>query len=264
MKKAFVLVSIFLVSLALSNVLVSIKPLYLIAKELTNHEIDILIDPNTNPHMFQLKPSDVIKIEKADVFIALGYGFEEWLTKLRNEKFCLVTEGLERTMDENSHVWLDPVLAIFLASEMARCLEEIYPDERESIEFNLVRFIDEVVKETKALQEKFSDHKGTVILELRPALHHFVKRFVYGDYVTLVDKTQPSLTPRRLKNAINICKKEYVKAILIERNSSEKIAEPLLRSCKLKKVKVDVLGTDFDDYFEFLESVANSVLEAIE
>ncbi len=247
-----------------SNVLVTIKPLYLIAKNLTDHPIDVLIDPNTNPHMFQLKPSDMVKIRKSDVFIALGYGFEEWISKLKGENLCVVTNGLERTMDENSHVWLDPVMVTFLAIEMSQCLERAYPEERERIEGKLLEFLKKLVIKSSEIQESFSKYSDVVVLELRPALYHFVRRFLDAEYVTLVGKTQPNLTPRKLKEAIGLCKRRDLHAMILEKSSSERIAEPILRSCRMKKIVVDVLGSDFEDFFDFLDSISKSVLEAIE
>jgi len=38
------------------SVIVSVKPLYLLVKELYSGEVSILIDPNENPHMFSLTP----------------------------------------------------------------------------------------------------------------------------------------------------------------------------------------------------------------
>ena len=263
-KKVFVLVALSITVLGVSYILVSVKPLYLIVRELTGMDTEILIDPRTNPHMFQLKPSDVSKIEKANVFLVLGNPFESWLPKVKKVNVCVVTKGLEKTMMENPHVWLDPVMASFMAVEIADCIKRTYPSESESVDSRLLDFLGRMVNLSEKFQKDFSGKIGSTVLELRPALFHFINRFLEGNYITLVSETQSGLTPRRLKEVLTLCKKLGLKKIIVEKNSSERIAYPLIRSCKLEILRVDVLGTDHDDFFDFMEDVEKTVLEAIE
>ena len=41
-----------------------------------------LVSPNSDAHMYQPKPSDVVSISKADLVIFNGLGFEGWMTRL--------------------------------------------------------------------------------------------------------------------------------------------------------------------------------------
>ncbi len=259
-------ISIFVLGLftvmVFSNVLVSINPLRLMAEEILGERVEVLIDPNVNPHTFQLKPSDLVRIKRSEVLIALGYGFEEWLKRVSSGDVCIVTKGLEKTMIDNPHVWLDPVLSIYISRRMADCLEKVYPSRKEEIEKNLSRFQRKMVELSERFSRDLSNLDGT-ILELRPALYHSAMRFFGGDYVSVVGPSQPSLTPRRLKEIVSLCKREKMRYIIVEKNSNVDLARPVIRSCKLETTVVDVLGSDSESFEEMLLKIESAILEAV-
>ncbi|MCD6450706.1 MAG: zinc ABC transporter substrate-binding protein [Thermotogaceae bacterium] len=261
MKRAFLIVALLVSSLAFSYVLVSIRPLMFIVKELYPGQVQVLIDPNSNPHMFSLTPSSMKKIYKSDVLIVFGSGFEEWIKKVKAD-VCYAAKGMDKEMDANPHVWLNPKLMGKAASNIKECLERVYPDKKDEIEKNYKKFLDKLEKLDEELRKDFSDKNGTV-LELRPALYHFLKEYFKGEYYTVIGQTQSSLSARSLKDIIKVCKEKSLKKIIIEKSSSKKIALPLLRECRLKELEVDVLGADVRSYEEFILSVEKVVLEAL-
>ncbi len=262
MKKSMVLALLFAAAISFSYVLVSVKPLELLVKELYPGRVELLIDLNENPHMFSLTPSTMRKVVKSDALIIFGWGFEEWAKKLKG-RVCIAAKGFEKKMEKNPHIWLSLEALPKIAENVAACLEKLYPDMKEEIGKRLKAF-KEKLKEVSEKIRKDLLGKRAVLMEVRPALYHFVIPYENIEYVTLVSQTQPSLSPKRLQQVISICRKKGVKAVLIERNTSRKIVEPLVRECKLRVITVDVLGSDAKDFFEMLFSVERSVLEAIE
>lgn len=63
------------------NVLVSINPIYSLVKNVTHDldNVDLLVNPNISPHHYQLKPSDVRKLKKADLIFIVDKNFENFL-----------------------------------------------------------------------------------------------------------------------------------------------------------------------------------------
>ena len=63
------------------NILVSINPIYSLVKNVTqdSDNVDLLVNPNISPHHYQLKPSDIRKIKKADVIFIVDKKFETFL-----------------------------------------------------------------------------------------------------------------------------------------------------------------------------------------
>ncbi len=260
--KNFVMILVAFSAIALSYVLVSVNPLFLMVKEIYSGDVEVLINPNSNPHTFQLSPSSMKKVKRADILIVFGGGFEEWLSKIRGVKICKLSDVLGKAPEINPHVWLDPIYVQAMAVNLESCLEDTYPKESEEMRKNLIVFLKKLSEEERSIATDLSKYDRP-LLELRPALYHFVKRFLSSDYITLTGQSQPSLSPRKLKEILKICKREHIKVILIEKNSSEKIAYPVIKACSLKTVKVDVLGTDVENFEELLERVKISVEEAL-
>ncbi len=259
--KKFVIFMVFSSVIALSYVLVSVKPLLLMTREIYGGDVKVLIDPRVNPHTFQLNPSSMRKIEKADILVVFGGGFEEWLSRIKGVKICKLSDVLGKAPKVNPHVWLDPVLDQAMAVKLESCFEKIYPGESGNMRENLLRFLKKLSNLEEKIGSNLSD-RDKPILELRPALYHFAKRFLSADYTTIVGQSQPSLSPRRLKSILKMCRRENIKYVLVEKNSSRKIAEPVVRACKLKVIEVDVLGTDANSFEELLENVERAVEEA--
>lgn len=87
MKKIFIVLSL-LFSMQLQaqeqvKVITSIKPLQLVAHELLGElaEVDVLIPAGASPHHYHLKPSDRVKLAKADLVVWVGPDMETFLSK---------------------------------------------------------------------------------------------------------------------------------------------------------------------------------------
>ncbi|WP_375055891.1 zinc ABC transporter substrate-binding protein ZnuA [Zobellella sp. DQSA1] len=70
------------------EVLTTIKPLQLIASAITDglSEPDLLLAPGTSPHDYALRPSDVRRINQADLVVWVGPELEGFLTPLLGDK----------------------------------------------------------------------------------------------------------------------------------------------------------------------------------
>ncbi|MBN2252308.1 MAG: zinc ABC transporter substrate-binding protein, partial [Kosmotogaceae bacterium] len=63
------------------KIVATINPYYLIVRGIVGHngQVDLLIGPGQNPHIFSPKISDVKKLNEADLVIANGLGLESFL-----------------------------------------------------------------------------------------------------------------------------------------------------------------------------------------
>jgi zinc transport system substrate-binding protein len=78
------------------HVITTLFPLYDFAKNIGQDKIDVvlLLPPGVEPHSFEPKPDDVVRINKADLFIYTGKYMEPWaadiLKGLDNKKLIVV------------------------------------------------------------------------------------------------------------------------------------------------------------------------------
>jgi len=106
------------------NVLTSFTILADITKNIGGEYVNVsyLVGPNQDPHEFELRPSDMIKIKKSQVFVINGLGLEGWIGRLvESDQYkgvvVVASDGvkaLSLTEDgkvvDDPHAWNDPIM----------------------------------------------------------------------------------------------------------------------------------------------------------
>lgn len=162
------------------KVLVSIKPLELIASAITDGvtKPELLLQPGTSPHDYSLKPSDIKSLASADMVFWVGEDLEGFLKKplarysskakavalmdapgMKIERFLSAEEDDhhdEHDGDHHSghdhhhhgihdpHVWLSPDNAIAMAKAMTQALSEVDQSHAASYQANYLYFAEQV------------------------------------------------------------------------------------------------------------------------
>lgn len=108
------------------RVVATFYPLYYFAQQVGGDRVhvDSLIPFNSEPHSWEPSPADIIRVDKARVFVHNGAGFEPWVGKvlgtIQNRNSMVVVDssrGIAAMKDPgeqsgiNPHFWIDPVLA---------------------------------------------------------------------------------------------------------------------------------------------------------
>ena len=111
------------------SVVTSFYPMYDFACKVGGDKVSVtnLTPSGVEPHDWEPASSDMIMLEKADVFIYNGAGFEHWvdsvLSSLENKELIVVEASAEapfldvsaaageESASVDPHVWLDPEIA---------------------------------------------------------------------------------------------------------------------------------------------------------
>ena len=111
------------------SVITSFYPMYDFACKVGGDKVSVtnLTPSGVEPHDWEPASSDMIMLEKADVFIYNGAGFEHWvdsvLSSLENKELIVVEASAEapfldvsaaageESASVDPHVWLDPEIA---------------------------------------------------------------------------------------------------------------------------------------------------------
>ena len=123
-------------------VITTLFPLYDMARNIGGDkaEVSLLLPPGVEPHSFEPKPDDVVRIDKADVFIYTGKFMEPWaedIIKGVTNKNVLVIDASQGTRmipavfhdaDEpagalDPHIWLDFDNAKIMVSNIVKALQ---------------------------------------------------------------------------------------------------------------------------------------------
>lgn len=156
-----------------------------------------------NPHFVDPKPSYIIGLAGADLFITVGLDLEigwspQLLTSSRNTKIqkgaagyvdasvniplMQVPNAANRAEGDihiygNPHYWLDPMNGKIIARNIADGLERIDPSNRSFYEANLKAFDDKIDAKMKEWQARMAAFKGTKIIAYHNEWCYFENRF---------------------------------------------------------------------------------------
>lgn len=121
------------------RVVVSILPLADFAKQVGQDKIEItvMVPPGASPHTYEPKPTQLIAVNKARMFVMAGSGVEfelAWMDKLCqiNSKMTVLnsSEGLE-IVKKDPHLWLSPLNAKKMVENVCDGLVRIDPENKE-------------------------------------------------------------------------------------------------------------------------------------
>ncbi|MEF9894771.1 MAG: metal ABC transporter substrate-binding protein [Clostridia bacterium] len=165
------------------SVVATIFPIYDFAREITrgtDARVEMLLKPGIESHSFDPAPSDIIKVQTADLFCYIGGESDAWVeqvlsgldqTHMRPLKLIDCVEGLGEEVVEgmqgaphahaqgdpdegiDEHIWTSPRNARLMARTMAESLCAVDPKNADAYQANLARYEKELV----ALDQSFVD-----------------------------------------------------------------------------------------------------------
>jgi ABC-type Zn uptake system ZnuABC Zn-binding protein ZnuA/ABC-type Mn2+/Zn2+ transport system permease subunit len=208
--------------------------------------VDQILQPNTDPHEYEPRPSDVAGAAEAKLVFASGDNLDSWIDQVVSDSGSdarVVDLGAAvpvRLPGESSgaeasqydpHWWHDPRNAEAAVREIARRLAAVDPSHRAEFARNADRYLAKL----RELDDGIARCMGSVPASRRKlvtdhdAFSYFAKR--YGiDVVGAVipsQTTQAQPSARDLSNLAALVEREQVEAIFPESSLSPKVAEAI-------------------------------------
>ena len=193
-----------------------------------------------NPHFVDPKPSYIISLTKANLFVTVGLDLEtgwspQLLSSSRNTKiqkgaagYVDASEGVNllqvptaanRAEGDihiygNPHYWLDPLNGKTIARNIANGLERVDPSNRSFYEANLVAFNNRIDAKLKEWQGKMAAYKGSKIIAYHNEWVYFETRF--GLQIVDFMEPKPGIppTPSQLVKVIKEVTANKIKVII--------------------------------------------------
>lgn len=277
------------------KVITTTEDLAAIVKEIGGErvQVDFLAKGVQDPHFLEPKPSYMLKLSQADLFVHVGLELEVgWAPPLligaRNSKiqtagigFVDASRGIDvlevptgpvdRSQGDihlqgNPHYWLDPMNGKKIAQNIKEGLIRIDPDGKDVYEKNLTRFskkLDAAIIRWKEIMRPF---EGEKVVTYHNSWPYFLRRF--GLKAAGYVEPKPGIPPStsHLKELIEIIKREKVKIIIMEPYFNDR--DPKFVAEK-SGAKVAVLppsvstGTGIIDYFHLFDHILNSLVKAL-
>lgn len=265
------------------TIVTSFYPMYIsainVAKDIEDVEVINMTEPQSGClHDYQLCPSDLKTLEKADAFIINGAGMEAFMDKVIKQipdlNVIEASKDIELIKnktdgEENSHVWVSITNAITQVKNIGEQLSVMNPENKDKYKSNVDEYVKKLQEQQKKMHEKLDVLKNRDIITFHEAFPYFAEEFNLN--VVAVVEREPGAEPSAgdLANTIKLIESKGVKALFAEPQYSPKAAESIAKQTGAKVYSLDPMVTgsndaDLDDYLNKMDENLNSLLEALQ
>lgn len=278
-------------------VVASIKPLGFIASAIADGVTDtqVLLPDGASEHDYSLRPSDVKRLQNADLVVWIGPDMEAFMTKsvqgtpeakkvtianLAKVK-PLLQKGSDDDGDEhdhdhddgensdhhhhhgdyNMHLWLSPEIAQASAVAIHEKLVELMPQSRAKLDANLQAFETQLAATDKQVGTELAPLKGKGYFVFHDAYGYYEKH--YGltplGHFTVNPEIQPGA--QRLHEIRTQLVEQKATCVFAEPQFRPAVVEAVARGTSVRMGTLDPLGTSIklgkESYSQFLTQLAN-------
>ncbi|HSF20161.1 MAG TPA: metal ABC transporter substrate-binding protein [Vicinamibacteria bacterium] len=247
-----------------------------------------------DPHYVDPKPSFVVKLNRADVFIQVGLDLEiGWVPPLLNQArnprvirggpgWIDASEGVEilerptREMSRaegdihiygNPHYWMDPLNGKIIAAHIARVFSSLRPEWASEFEHNRDVFARRIDEANERWQARMAPHHGTPVVAYHNSWPYFERRF--GIEIAGFVEPRPGIppTPNDLLRVINLMKSKNIKMVLHSIYYDDKPARFVAQKVGAEVVTLATSvggGEGVEDYIKLFDYNVGLLVDAFE
>lgn len=235
-------------------------------------EVTSLIDnANKDPHSYEATARDQLAIEKADLVISNGGGYDDFIEKLsaaagNKPEFRVASSVTAVDWQQNEHLWYSAPAVAEVAFALATAIGSLDTDNAVTYEANAKTFVDalgELGKEIGALRE-ITD--GFTYFGTEP-----LAVWLMAD-LGFVDKTpeefaeaienETDVPPATMKESLDLINSGAIKYLVINGQTENSQTQQIVDAASKAGVKAVVLSeilTDGQSYIEWMSSILKTI-----
>lgn len=217
--------------------------------------VESLTRGNDDPHHIDPRPSMVVKLARADVFVRMGMDLDMWadavLERCGNRKVQRGGKGyadcsggikplevpkgqLDPSLGDihafgNPHYLLDPANGVIAAAAIAGALIRVDPANRAEYESRLAGFRQQIATALKRWRERLRPLQGANVVLYHRTWVYFTQRFGLREYDAIEPKPGVPPSPGHLQSLIARMKKDGVRIVLFETFRDRRYADRIGR-----------------------------------
>lgn len=263
----------------------SFYPLYDFAKEVGKDKVDVqlLVPSGVEPHDWEPTIHDVQLMQKSNLIIINGIGFENWVDSLEELNYSgnivdtskgilILDSGIidEHEADEHRHqsgdphIWLNPVLAKIQVQNIADAFIQQDPENQEFYQTNAKNYI----KKLDNLDNKIRNELSTCnrdFIAFHDAFSYFADEYDLQQH-TIITSNDPHAEPtaKTLEKVINTARELQIQVIFTEETVDTRISNVIANEIggKILILSPIEIGAD-GNYISRMTQNLNNLKEAL-
>jgi ABC-type Zn uptake system ZnuABC Zn-binding protein ZnuA len=225
-------------------------------------EVDALARPSQSPHDLEVRPSLMVKVRRADLFVVNGLELDQWAeVVVQGANNPAVGPGgpgrvdcsrgipvlevpatrVDRSMGDvhpsgNPHYTLDPAMAPIVTGNILEGLARIAPRQRPAFERQRAAFLGRLDQAMARWRQLMEPVKGAKVVVYHNDWTYLLTRFGLAQAGTIEERPGIPPSPGHLARLIQRMKEDKVKVVVVEPWSDQKLAGRIAQEAGAKLV----------------------------
>lgn len=197
-------------------------------------DVSLMIPAGIEPHDWEPSTSDILSLEKADIFVCNGAGMEPWsqdiLLSLQNKTLKTVeaSQGIA-SIGSDPHVWLDPKCAKAELLNIKNAFAEADPASASYYGENYNIYAAAFDALDKEYRDTLSALPVRDIVVAHQAFSYLCSAYGLNQVAIEGISAEAEPTPARMAEIVTFVKENGIKVIFFEELISPKVAEAIAR-----------------------------------
>ena len=221
------------------QVISSFYPIHEFSQNVGQEKVDatLLVPAGVAPHDWGPTIKDVQRMQKSDLIIINGIGFENWIDNLEETNYRgVIVDTSNGILDKNlgqeqinssgdPHIWLNPVYAQIQVQNIANAFSDSDPKNQQYYQLNAAKYIEELEFLDLKIRNELSDCNQDFVA-FHDAFSYFADEYNLNQHtIILSNNPHGEATAKTLENVISTAKKLNIKVIFSEENVNTKTSE---------------------------------------
>jgi len=217
------------------QIISSFYPLHEFSQIIGQEKVDaiLLVPIGVEPHDWEPTIKDVQQMQKSDLIIINGIGFENWVDSLRENnyqgKIIDTSNNISiKNLDDNSkdpHIWLNPVTAKIQVQNIANAFSDSDPENQQYYQSNAVKYIEQLDLLDVKIRNELSQCNNDFIA-FHDAFSYFADEYDLNQHTIISpNNSHGEATARTLENIISTANTLNIKVIFSEEAVDPKTSE---------------------------------------
>lgn len=216
--------------------------------------LELVIPYGVDPHLYDAKPNDLVKIKNADLLLYHGLHFEGKMQNLLKKDGVSITSTFKDEdliyMEEDGfmvvdpHFWFDLDLYKEAFRNVSKALIELLPDKEPEFEEKTILYLNKIDELKVEVLDKLSllDENKRYLVTPHDAFNYFERAFNISVVAPQGLSTESEVSNADLENTANFIIENQIKAIFTESTTNPQRMEKLQEICKRKGFTVSVVS----------------------
>ena len=244
-------------------VAVSIPPLAQFVERIGGDNVRaiIMVPPGASPHTYEPRPSQLVELSEATMYVKVGSPIEfevTWLDKLVsvNESMSIVdcSKGIafdtghsrDHACEHSSsdpHIWVSPHNAAVMVGTICEGLVSIDPGHQQLYKSNRDRYIAELENLDRRIKNTFAAIKSRKFIVYHPAWGYFARR--YGLDQLPIEEEGKEPTAKTIASLIENARRDGIEIIFASPQFSSESAEVIAKEIGGRVILIDPLEKEY-------------------